>query len=249
MNRRQYEGIQEKCGELFIEVKVVAGKEKRPYVSMKGTKEGLTLHLDDTCAYDELLKQVDELLTTTTRDEEGPLVAVHVHVGNRYLTREQEERLRDVIRAKKHLIVHSIVSNVMTKQEALEWKKKNEIVSVAKIIRSGQVLHVDGDLLLIGDVNPGGTVIATGNIFILGALRGIAHAGYEGNRQAIIAASVMKPTQLRISDVMNRAPDYRSDEGNEMECAYIDEHDQIVVDRLQLLTHLRPNLTRLERSF
>lgn len=136
----------------------------------------------------------------------------------------------------------------MTKQEALEWKKKNEIVSVAKIIRSGQVLHVDGDLLLIGDVNPGGTVIATGNIFVLGALRGIAHAGYDGNRQAIIAASVMKPTQLRISDVMNRAPDYRADEGNEMECAYIDEHDQIVVDRLQLLMHLRPNLTRLERS-
>lgn len=79
----------------------MAGKEKRAYVSMKGTKEGLMLYLDDTCAYDELLKQVDELLTTTTRDEEGPLVSVHVHVGNRYLTREQEERLRDVIRMKK----------------------------------------------------------------------------------------------------------------------------------------------------
>ena len=31
-----------------------------------------------------------------------------------------------------------------------------------------------------------------------------------------------------------------------MECAYIDENNQIIVDRLQVLMHLRPNLTRLE---
>ncbi|TCL51941.1 septum site-determining protein MinC [Thermolongibacillus altinsuensis] len=236
-------------GEIFVEVNVV-NKPKKQYVAMKGTKDGLTLHLDDTCSYDELLKELDEKLAINETDEQdGPFIAVRLHVGNRYLTHEQEERLRAIIRAKKNLVVDSIESNVMTKQEALEWKRKNEIVSVAKIVRSGQVLHVKGDLLLIGDVNPGGTVIASGNIFIMGALRGIAHAGYDGNRQAIIAASIMKPTQLRISDVMNRAPDYRTDEGNEMECAYIDENDQIVVDRLQLLTHLRPNLTRLERSF
>ncbi|KPD01607.1 Septum site-determining protein MinC [Geobacillus sp. BCO2] len=147
----------------------------------------------------------------------------------------------------KNLVVDSIESNVMSKAEAIEWMRKTEIVPVSRIVRSGQVLHVEGDLLLIGDVNPGGTVIAGGNIFILGALRGIAHAGYAGNKQAIIAASVMKPMQLRIGDIMSRAPDSKTDEGNEMECAYIDEHNQIVVDRLQLLMHLRPNLTRLER--
>ena len=64
-----------------------------------------------------------------------------------------------------------------------------------------------GDLLLIGDVNPGGTVIAGGNIFIMGALKGFAHAGCYGNDQAVIAASSMKPSQLRISDCLNRAPD------------------------------------------
>ena len=46
-------------------------------------------------------------------------------------------------------------------------------MTVARIIRSGQVLQVAGDLLLIGDVNPGGTVIAGGNIFIMGALKGL----------------------------------------------------------------------------
>jgi septum site-determining protein MinC len=225
-------------------------RQKQPYVTMKGTKDGLTLHLDDMCSYDDLIAELDEkLMINENKDFDGPLVSVHLKLGNRYLTPEQEEELRALIRAKKNLVVASIDSNVMTKEEAIEWKQKTEIVSVAKIVRSGQVLHVHGDLLLIGDVNPGGTVIAGGNIFILGALRGIAHAGCYGNKEAVIAASVMKPMQLRISDVMNRAPDYKVDEQNEMECAYIDDNDQIVVDRLQLLMHLRPTLTRLERRF
>ena len=233
--------------ELFVEVNVVT-KQKQSYITIKGTKDGLTLHLDDTCSYDDLLKELEEKLAVSEKAEsDSPLVSVHLKVGNRSLTPKQEEELRTLIRRKKIVVVESIESNVITKEEALEWKRKTEIVSVSKIVRSGQVLHVKGDLLLIGDVNPGGTVIAGGNIFILGALRGIAHAGYYGNKEAVIVASIMKPTQLRISDVMNRAPDYNTDEGNEMECAYIDDHNQIVVDRLQLLMHLRPNLTRLER--
>jgi septum site-determining protein MinC len=233
--------------ELFVEVNVV-NRQKQQYVTIKGTKDGLTLHLDDTCSYKELVSELEEKLSMNqTNESDGPLVAVHLKVGNRYLTPEQEEEIRTLIRTKKKLVVQSIESHVITKEEALMWKRKTEIVSVCKIIRSGQVLHVQGDLLLIGDVNPGGTVIAGGNIFILGALKGVAHAGYYGNKDAVIAASIMKPTQLRISDIMNRAPDYKTDERNEMECAYIDENNQIVVDRLQMLTHLRPHLTRLER--
>jgi septum site-determining protein MinC len=223
-------------------------RQKQQYVTIKGTKDGLTLHLDDTCSYYDLVTELEEKLSVNqTNEPDGPLVAVHLKVGNRYLTPEQEEEIRTLIRTKKNLVVESIDSNVITKEEALVWKRKTEIVSVSKIVRSGQILHVKGDLLLIGDVNPGGTVIAGGNIFILGALRGIAHAGYYGNKEAVIVASVMKPMQLRISDIMNRAPDYKADERNEMECAYIDDNNQIVVDRLQLLTHLRPHLTRLER--
>ncbi|TWG31377.1 septum site-determining protein MinC [Geobacillus sp. C56-T2] len=227
----------------------VVAKQKQQYVTMKGTKDGLTLHLDDRCSYEDLLKEIEERLVNQAGGiaSNSPLVSVHLNMGNRYLTPEQEEEVRALIRRSKNLVVESIESNVVSKAEAKEWLRKAEIVTVSRIVRSGQVLHVEGDLLLIGDVNPGGTVIAGGNIFILGALRGIAHAGYGGNKEAVIAASVMKPMQLGIGDVMNRAPDYKTDERNEMECAYINEQNQIVVDRLQLLMHLRPNLTRLER--
>ena len=120
-------------------------------------------------------------------------------------------------------------------------------MTVSRIIRSGQVLEVPGDLLLIGDVNPGGTVIAGGNIFIMGTLKGIAHAGFYGNVQAVITASSMQPSQLRISDCINSAPDpQENNEKREMECAYVDENHQIIVDRLQVLINLRPNLNRFE---
>jgi septum site-determining protein MinC len=81
----------------------------------------------------------------------------------------------------------------------------------------------------------------------MGVLKGMAHAGCFGNEQAVIAASSMKPSQLRISDYLNREPEsVQTNEKQEMECAYIDENRQIVIDRLQVLIRLRPNLTRLE---
>ncbi|MBP2240580.1 septum site-determining protein MinC [Cytobacillus eiseniae] len=224
--------------------------KKTQNVTIKGTKDGLTLHLDDSCSYEELKEEIDHKLSDSARSREDRLLSVHVQVGNRYLTTEQEEEIKELVRQKKNLVVDSISSNVITKEEAEQIKKENEVVPVARIIRSGQVLQVPGDLLLVGDVNPGGTVIAGGNIYIMGVLRGVAHAGFNGDKEAIVTASVMKPSQIRISDCITRAPDhYQDDDKREMECAYINDSDQITVDRLQMLMHLRPNITRLEGGY
>jgi len=222
--------------------------KKRQNVTIKGTKEGLVLHLDDTCSYQELKKELDEKLSANSRmQDERNVISVKVNVGNRYITLEQHEELKELILQKKNLVVDDIVSNVVTLEEAKQLNTENEVMTVSKIIRSGQVLEAPGDLLLIGDVNPGGTVIAGGNIFIMGTLKGVAHAGCYGNEEAVIAASSMKPSQLRISDKINRAPDHADNsEPREMECAYIDEDRKIIIDRLQVLVHVRPNLNRFE---
>lgn len=222
--------------------------KKRQNVTIKGTKEGLVLHLDDTCSYEELKRELDNKLSANSRtQDERQLTSVKVAIGNRYITESQREELKNLILKKKNFVVDEIVSNVITKEEAERLIAETEVMTVSRIIRSGQVLEVPGDLLLIGDVNPGGTVMAGGNIFIMGTLKGIAHAGCYGNEQAVIAASNMKPSQLRISDCLNRAPDsVQSNEKREMECAYIDDDRQIIIDRLQVLIQLRPNLTRLE---
>ncbi|MBH0170748.1 MAG: septum site-determining protein MinC [Bacillota bacterium] len=216
-------------------------------VTIKGTKDGLVLLLDDKCSFDLLVEELNDKLTAgSSQMLNGPVISVKVKAGNRYLTAEQKEKLIEVLKQKENLNLDHIESEVITKAEAEEMRKDAQVVTVSKVVRSGQVLDIQGDLLLIGDVNPGATVMATGNIYILGSLKGIAHCGTKGNEEAIIAASVMKPSQLRIAHHINRAPDSYPELGNEMEFAYIsNEEKQIRIDRISAVHRLRPKLNSL----
>lgn len=69
-------------------------------------------------------------------------------------------------------------------------------------IRSGQRIEFEGSIVIIGDVNDGAEVIAEDNIIVLGNLRGMAHAGARGNKNAIIAAHVIDSAQLRIASII-----------------------------------------------
>ena len=73
-------------------------------------------------------------------------------------------------------------------------------------VRSGEYLDSPGDLLILGDVNPGAKVSAEGNIIIWGRLLGIAHAGIKGNTKATISALQLRPVQLRIAKKVARGP-------------------------------------------
>ncbi len=212
---------------------------KQPLVSIKGKKDGLILSLNDQCSYTELIQELKTKLSARSQSfTEGPLISVKVEAGNRYLTEKQKEEIQSLIRSEKELFVAEIESNVLTKAESEAQSAEKQLTPMIKMIRSGQVLEITGDLLLVGDVNPGAKVVASGNIYIMGVLRGTAHAGFGGSHDKMIAASVMKPSQLIIGDVMSRTPDgshtLELDEGEHlMECAYIDqESGQIVVDRL-----------------
>ena len=73
-------------------------------------------------------------------------------------------------------------------------------------LRSGEYIESPGDLLILGDVNPGAKVSAEGNIIIWGRLLGIAHAGSKGNSEATISALQLRPVQLRIAKKVARGP-------------------------------------------
>ena len=69
-------------------------------------------------------------------------------------------------------------------------------------LRSGQKLETEGSIVILVDVNSGAEVIASDNIVVLGNLRGLAHAGAKGNKQAIIAAGLLDTVQIRISNIV-----------------------------------------------
>lgn len=221
--------------------------EKKQLIMIKGTREGLTLFIDESCSFDEAINELNDKMITSRPKNDEPIVSVKVKLGNRYLDEEQQDQLGEIIGGENRFVIHSIESDVVRREDARKWKEDSEVKTINRVVRSGQVVEVHGDLLLIGDVNPGGKVVSTGNIYILGSLHGIAHAGMNGDQNAFIAASYMKPSQLRIADYISRAPDYESD-GVYMECGLIDEEqDKIVIDRLQVLSHRRKELSGFER--
>ncbi len=78
---------------------------------------------------------------------------------------------------------------------------------VKQTMRSGQSVACEGNLVVLGDVHTGSEISATGDIVIWGELRGIAHAGANGNENAEIRAMKIEALQLRIGEHIARRPD------------------------------------------
>lgn len=85
--------------------------------------------------------------------------------------------------------------------------KLPQVLYLKQTLRSGQTVSHKGDLLIVGDVNPGAEIMAEGDITVWGSLRGIAHAGIGGNTNAEIRALNLQPIQIRIAHAIARAPD------------------------------------------
>lgn len=94
-----------------------------------------------------------------------------------------------------------------TVKETADVSNERRLFWVERRLRSGDKISVDGDLVLIGDVNPGAEISAKGNILVWGSLLGVAHAGREGDDKSRIMALRLKATQLRIAGHISRAPD------------------------------------------
>ena len=95
-------------------------------------------------------------------------------------------------------------------------------------LRSGQKLEEERSIVILGDVNSGAEVIASDNIVVLGTLRGLAHAGAKGNKQAIIAAGRLDTVQMRIANIV-REFNREEEPLRKLAYAYVDK-DKIVIE-------------------
>ncbi|GLS67494.1 putative septum site-determining protein MinC [Methylobacterium oxalidis] len=75
-------------------------------------------------------------------------------------------------------------------------------------VRSGQaILHLEGDITVMGSVASGAEVIAGGSIHVYGTLRGRAIAGAAGNPQARIYCRRFEPELIAIDGLYRTADD------------------------------------------
>ncbi|WP_126147678.1 septum site-determining protein MinC [Synechococcus elongatus] len=100
--------------------------------------------------------------------------------------------------------------------QADPWQRKTSTSPIAaplylkRTLRSGAEVRHNGSVIVVGDVNPGSSIVASGDILVWGNLRGIAHAGAAGNSDATIFALSLAATQLRIGDRLARLPSSQS---------------------------------------
>ena len=85
---------------------------------------------------------------------------------------------------------------------------KGETVVISRTIRSGARIESTGSAIILGDVNAGAEILAADDIIVIGNLRGIAHAGANGNEGAIIWAQRILSPQLRIAGALAQAGDH-----------------------------------------
>lgn len=101
-------------------------------------------------------------------------------------------------------------------------------VMVQRTMRSGFKVVYQGHVVVIGDVNPGAEIIATGSVVVWGWLRGVVHAGAEGNEKAMVCALRLDPTQLRIANYIAVTPKHK---GKSLpEIAYV-KNGQVIAEQ------------------
>ena len=128
----------------------------------------------------------------------------------RFPEEDDEKELNEEVRSDIEISTDEFDNTDDTLDEIKKHIKENEklpTLYVQRTLRSGQSLKSEGNIVIIGDVNPGAEIIAKGDITVWGVLGGIAHAGSDGNNYSRIRALKLHAIQLRIGDVFARRPD------------------------------------------
>ena len=115
---------------------------------------------------------------------------------------------RDTILAGKSLKINStfVKEQALINNLRLPNLETKEDVLHEGTVRSGERISSNGNLCIIGDVNPGAIVSAKKSIYVWGKLLGVAFAGKSGNKNASISSLYLNPLQLRIADVIAIGP-------------------------------------------
>lgn len=189
-------------------------------VRIKGTKAGLQLLFAAGATYAAIEAEIREKLAAGSGFFCRGTV-MHALAGS--LPEEEMEKLRRLFHengvifsvSRAHFAPQAETQRSSPAQEAVQaassqaaaGEETTQMVVVNRTLRGGQEVRTKSSVLVCGNVNPGAQIIAGGSIDIRGTCRGMVHAGAYGNQEAFVIADCLVPTQIRIADLIARAPD------------------------------------------
>ena len=176
----------------------------RNYVSINLRKNQILLKSSDNAEQkdimDNLRKKLPEL-RKMYKNEKTPIT-----VTGKILKNKEIDEIQALIKRNIDVEIDFDMPKSLGLSSITRTFSKEIAVSETKFhrgsLRSGQKMESEGSLVILGDVNSGAEVMASDNIVVLGALRGLAHAGAKGNKQAIISAGLLDTVQIRIANVI-----------------------------------------------
>ncbi|WP_457623963.1 septum site-determining protein MinC [Persephonella sp.] len=197
-------------------------------LEIKGvTVPALLIKLDSSKTFEENLKELEEKLSSAFFKGSVSIL----DFSDTDLSQEQVEKIEEILKKYNNKVLGYKSQTKKPQRKIPEITEKKSLKIISKTIRSGERIEYDGDVLVIGDVNPDAYIIASGNIIVMGALRGVVHAGANGDETATVMALKLMPQQLRIASFYTRSPD-NPEVPEYPEKAYIEEN-QIVIERIK----------------
>ena len=177
---------------------------KNNYVSINLRKDEIVIKLDENAEQKQIIfalkKKLPEL-KKLYKDEKTP-----IRVIGKILKNKEIDQIQELIKEKIDVEIEFDMPKSLGLSSIKRAFDKEIAMSETKFhrgsLRSGQKMETEGSLVILGDVNSGAEVMASDNIVVLGALRGLAHAGAKGNKQAIIAAGLFDSVQVRIANIV-----------------------------------------------
>lgn len=190
-------------------------------IEFKGTKNGLVINIRSDCDYNT----AKELIGQKVKGAKGFFDGARIYAINCSGVDDVE-----YIMLKEYIEVELGMQFVEEERQlAVEYIPGGDTKFIRSTLRSGKRVEFSGNIVIIGDVNPGAHIIADGNVVVIGALRGVVHAGAAGNREAFVVANNLEPMQLRIADLIAIPPDEGHDEKPDIsEIAFIKENYIII---------------------
>jgi len=182
-------------------------------VVIKGNKNGIVVVLDENIDFEELKVCLIEKFTSASKFFENANMAISFE--GRKLSDNEERDILDIIAKETDLNIVCVIDKDELRQQCFKKAVDAKIAESAAhsgqfykgTLRSGQVLESESSIIILGDVNPGGKVIAKGNVVVLGCLKGNIFAGAGGDEDAFVVALEMEPMQIRIGSVIARCSD------------------------------------------
>lgn len=183
-------------------------------ILIKGNRDGIntTINMSKFSSFEDMITLLVKKLSKGKHFYQGTTLILRIDL--KLLNEKNYEELQEVLLTEIGL--KDIVFEDLEKEEAGTNNKENKVFTgvyegktkfIRKTVRSGQSINYKGNIVIIGDVNSGSEVYATGNVVVLGRVRGKVSAGTNGNTKAIIAAFLLQPELLKISNVIAMSPD------------------------------------------